>query len=341
MQLGRASALAVGALLVSGCDFPTAAPILEHQWLVPVDRSTISVAELLPAGVSISGGAFLVRVDPIVSARTLGQLCSVCGPLQGRTVPVPPFTASFTSSTALPDDVVSAVLAGGAVQLSIRNGFSFNPLANGGELVVTLRDGASGRQLGRLELRGPADALPPGGFVTRAITLAPGSLGSTVTSVTELSVRAGSVARIDNSQEVRITATPSNVLISSARVNVGGEAVSFETVELDVEDLEDFESDIQEGAVVLEVTNPFGVAFSGQITLAYPGGTIRKSVTIGSGATSSVSIPFTVDELRAFLGTNPVHLSGSATVAGGAITITPQQVVEIDAKIRVTLRLGE
>jgi hypothetical protein len=215
MQLGRARALAVGALLSSGCDFPTAAPILEHQWLVPVDRSTISVAELLPAGVSISGSAFAVTVSPVVSAGTLGSLCSICGPLQGQTVPVPPFQGTFTSSTALPADVVSGVLASGTVQVSIRNGFSFNPLANGGELVLTLRDGAAGRQLGRLELRGPADALPPGGTVDRTLTLALGAVGSSLTAVTDVMVPAGTVARIDNTQEIRVTATPTSVLVSA------------------------------------------------------------------------------------------------------------------------------
>jgi hypothetical protein len=65
-------------------------------------------------------------------------------------------------------------------------------------------------------------------------------------------------------------------------------------------------------------------------------------VAIGAARTSTVVIAFTAEELRAFLGTSPVTLSGSATVAAGAgaITVTPQQVVEIAAKIRLTLLIG-
>jgi hypothetical protein len=342
MQFGRASALAVAALLGSGCDFPTEPPILEHDWVVPVDRTTVSVAELLPVGVTLSGGAFALAVEPVVSARTLGSLCPPCAPLDGQTVPVPPFQASFGSSSRLPADVTSAVLASGTVQLSLRNGLAFNPLANGGVIVITLRDGAAGRQLGRLELRGPGDALPAGGTLTRTVALAPGAIGPVLTSTTDLTVRAGSVARIDTDQEIRLTATPAGVLASSAGVDVSGEPVTFESVEVDVADLEDFEEDIASGALLLDVTNPFGVALNGQIRVIYPDGTLTKPVTIGAAPRSSVSIPFSADELRAFIGAAPVTLSGSGTVAGGAgaITVAPQQVLDIAAKLRLTVQIG-
>ena len=90
------------------------------------------------------------------------------------------------------------------------------------------------------------------------------------------------------------------------------------------------------------MVNPFGVALTGQIRVSYPGGEIAKPVTIAAAGTSRVSIPFTGDELRAFLGTTPVLLSGFGTVSAnaGAITVTPQQVVEIEAKIQLDVQIG-
>ena len=66
-------------------------------------------------------------------------------------------------------------------------------LANGGRVVITLRDGAAGRQLGRLELNGPGDALPAGGTANRTIALAAGPIGSALAGVTEVAVVAGTV----------------------------------------------------------------------------------------------------------------------------------------------------
>src|SRR5690606_18564830 len=166
MDSGRVRALAVGALLLVGCDVPTGAPVVEQRWDAPLTPSAIPVGELLPAGVAEAGGALELVVPAAAAARTLGALCPACVSLSGLTAPVPPFTGGFEGVTALPADVASAELTEGSAAVTIRSGLPFDPLAGGGRLTVAVRDGTQGRVLGELELDGArGDALPAGATV--------------------------------------------------------------------------------------------------------------------------------------------------------------------------------
>lgn len=344
MYLGRTRALAAAAIAVVGCDVPTEVPILEHSWELPVEGSTISVDEFLPAGVSVNGGSFVVSVDPVTTDRGLGSLCGACALLHGRTSPVPPFAGEFGTTAELPADVFGAILVSGSVRLAIRNGFSFDPLEGGGRVVITLSDGSGGRQLAELEVGGAlGDRLPPGGTLTRDVDLAPGDIGTTITSTAMIAVLGGALVRVDTAQEISVTVTPASILVGSAQVDVAEQAVVLETVDLDVEDVDsDVAERVQEGAVILDITNPFGVSAAGQIEVHYLGGVITKSLTVDGAASSRVSVAFSGGELRAFLGTSPVTLTGSARVSAGAgvITVSPGQILGIDARIQLRLTIG-
>ena len=61
--LGRVILLVTLAAL-SGCDYPTTVPPIDVRWVFPIDDQSISVVELLPADVAISGGNFQVDVPP-------------------------------------------------------------------------------------------------------------------------------------------------------------------------------------------------------------------------------------------------------------------------------------
>lgn len=341
MKTIRATLVLAGLAVLTGCDVPTEAPILEQRWILPVDNSTISVNELLPAGVTASGNNFSVTVGAFTTNKTLGDLCGTCSPLNGLSAPVPAFEGSLSLSQTLPANVSQATVVSGSALIAIQNGFSFDPLAGGGSLTVVVYDGQGGRELGRTVFSAP---LAAGATVTRTLTLAGGAIGSTLYANATLSSPGGQTTTINTSQTLTVTATPSPVLVSAARVNVAGRAVTVAPVDLDVADIDSAITDrIQNGGIILEITNPFGVGVGAQLEIAYPGGKITKPLSVGSGATSTSTLSYSGDELRAFLGKSGVRMTGSGTVSSSAgyINLTPGQQVLIKAKIDLTLRIGD
>ena len=104
--LGRAILL-VTLTALSGCDYPTAVPLIDVLWVFPIEDQSISVVELLPANVAISGGNFQVDIPPATLNQTLGELCPACIPLAGLTELKPAFHLVYDQNTSLPTDVVS------------------------------------------------------------------------------------------------------------------------------------------------------------------------------------------------------------------------------------------
>lgn len=341
MNVSRAALSLLGIAALAGCDtIPTEAPILEQRWILPVDNTTISVNELLPSGVTTSGNSFSVAMGAFNTGATLGSLCAQCGPFQGLTAPMPAFQGSLTVSQSLPSGVSAATVQSGSVTVAIQNGFNFDPIAGGGSVTLTLTDGPGGRQLAQEVITGTMAA---GSTRSAVLTLAPGAIGSSVVATAVVNSHGGQIATVDNSRSLTVTATPGPILVGSATVNVSNRTVSVDPVDLDVEDIDEAISDrIETGAIVMDVSNPFGVALSVQVDINYPGGKITKTLGIGGGATSTATLSYTGDEFRTFLGRSPVTLTGNGTVAAaaGSITVTPGQQAVINAKIDLTLQIG-
>lgn len=340
MKSIRAALTLVGLAALAACDIPTEAPIVEQRWILPVDNTTISVSELLPTGVAVSGNNFAVTVGAFNTSKPLGELCPACVPVNGLTAPVPAFNGTFTLSQSLPADVASATVVSGSAVIAVQNGFGFDPLAGGGTMTVILTDGQGGKQVGQTVFSG---AMAANSTRTQTLTLAPGSVGSTLFVTAVLTSPGGQIATINTAQRLTITATPSPILVSSARVNVANQSVAFNPVNLDVEDIDDAIADrIVSGGIVLEVTNPFGVSVGAQLDITYPNGKITKSLSIAGGATSTATLSYTGNEFRAFLGQPNVRLTGTGSVSSsaGSITLTPGQQVVIKAKIDLTLKIG-
>jgi hypothetical protein len=341
MKSIRATLVLAGLAVLTGCDIPTEAPILDQRWILPVDNSTISVNELLPSGVTVSGNNFAVSVGAFTTNKSLGDLCGTCVALNGLTAPVPSFNGNLNLSQTLPANVSQATVVSGSAVIAIQNGFSFDPLAGGGSLTVTVYDGQGGKQVGQTVFSAPMAA---GTTVTRTLTLAAGTLGATLYVDAVLASPGGQNALIGTGQRLTITATPNPILVSSARVNVASRSVTVAPVDLDVSDIDSSITDrIQSGGIILEITNPFGVAVGAQLDISYPGGKITKTLSVASGATSTSTLSYTGDELRAFLGKSGVRMTGSGSVSSSAgyITVTPGQQVLIKAKIDLTLRIGD
>lgn len=338
----------VGALGL-GCDVPTDLPILEQSWVIEVEGSTIGVEELLPPEVALSGGSFDVAVDPVSTNQTLANLCTSCvnSPVP---VPVPAFADSFDVSQPLPGDVTEATVTGGAIDLTIDNGFEFDPLEDGGSgagtIVVSLFDAVTLAPMGSVTWDGAAgDSLPPGTSDTKVLPVAAGVIGNTLLVRTEVSVPGGQLADSMNVTGDRLTttATPTSLLLSQASVSVSNKTIAFGPDAIDTEDvggLIDIES-IQEGAIVLSVTNPFGVTLVGSLDIGPTGTPVSKPLNIPTAASSTVPIAYTGDQLRSILGQPDVTFGGSGNVNSSTpVVVTPTSEIGIQTSIAFTVQIG-
>jgi hypothetical protein len=330
-------ATAAAILTLSACDVPTEPPMFEPRWIVPINETSLSVSELLPVGVAVSADAFDVSVDPVSTIETLGNLCPDCAAVDGMTEPVPPFNGSFASTQGLPADVGSAEVSGGSIDIEILNGFSFDPLDNGGSVTISIADDLTGQVLGELVLENPTDDLTPNVPVVRSMTIQAGFITGPIRATTTVDAPGGQEALIDVSDEIYVTATVQSLLVSSVTVDVGSRSVTLDEQEVGLQDIDQEVADrIIEGTIILDVDNPFGVGLEGTIEI---GGT-SKALSISSASTSTVTLSYTGDELRSFIGQPNVRFSGSGVANGDAVTIQPGQVMLLDATLDFTILIG-
>lgn len=330
-------AAAATIFTLTACDVPTEPPMFEPRWIVPVDETSLSVDELLPASVAVSGDAFDVSVDPVSAVETLGDLCSGCAAADGMVAPVPPFNGSFVSTQGLPADVGSAEVSGGSIDIEILNGFGFDPLDNGGSVTITIADDLTGEVLGELVLEDPTDDLTPNIPELRSISVQPGSITGPIRATTTVDAPGGQTALIDVSDMIEVTATVQSLLVSSVTVDVGSRSVTLDEQQIGLEDIDAEIADrIIEGTIILDIDNPFGVSLEGTIEI----GSISRSISITDASTSTVTLSYTGDELRSFIGQPNVLFSGSGVANGDAVTIRPGQVMLLDATLDFTILIG-
>jgi hypothetical protein len=324
--------------ILAGCDIPTEPPIIEQRWMIEVDETSISVDELLPSAVTVVGSDFEVAVDPVSGLETLGVLCgNACDAVDGMVAPVPAFEGAFTSTQTLPSDVLAAALSGGSIEIAIANNLSFDPLYDGGTIVISIADDATGTSLGQIMLDGSLDVLVPGTSEVRTLVLSAGDVSGALRATTTVDAPGGQLAPIDVSDFIEVTATVASMLLSSVTVDVGSRSVSFDEQALDLEDLDsDLTDRIVSGAVILDVTNPFGVAIDGTVEI----GATSKAFSIDGGSSSTSTLSYTGDELRSFMGQPNITFSGSGIANGTAVTIAPGQEMAVRATLDFTLEIG-
>ncbi|MCH7991995.1 MAG: hypothetical protein IIC35_06215 [Gemmatimonadetes bacterium] len=339
MNPSRMLLIAAPSLLLSGCDIPSAAPIIEQRWILTVEETTLGVDELLPTSVTVSGSTFDISVDPVTAGASLLDMCPDCAALDGLAfeVPVPAFSGSFGSSQALPTEVISAEIVGGSISIQIDNGLSFDPLAGGGTIVIEVRNGSGGPLLGDLTLDGATEVLAPGGTVTRVLTLVAGTLDAPLVATTVVNVAGGQTTFVDVAETIDVVATVNSILVSSLTINVPGQTVTIDPIAVDLDDIDsDMADHIVQGAIILDVENPFAVSLNGDVDI----GPTTKSFAISGAGTSRVSLLYTGDELRSFIGLAGATFSGSGTAIGSAVTIRPGQMMTIEVTLDLTIEIG-
>jgi hypothetical protein len=362
---GRASArpriLALAALpMLAGatgaCDIPTEAPQWEQRWIVPADRTTVGVEELLPDKVWVTPdrSAFTVRVDPVSFHESLGSLCPACAPWDGLFVPKPAFRGDFHESVDLPEDVEEVQARSGRVEVVARNAFGFDPLrppgGSPGTVTVSLRDGGpDGPLLDRLVVDGATTSFGPGSLLTRVLEYS-GPVGATLTVSVDVDSPAGGLDPADRVlvslvDEIQVTATPQLLEVTSAVIRVAGRSFDLIDTDLEVEELDQELVDrVRSGAFLMEISNPWSVAAAIDLTISGPtmGPPITKNVMVPAASYSSVRVDFTQAELRSFLGEPGVTLSGEGTVATGIgpVTLAPKQVLVVQTRLDLVLLVG-
>lgn len=353
----------LGATLVAaalaGCDVARFAtdpkPILEETWNFPATSTSISVAELLPASVSIystpastppDSSAFLVNVNNVTFTRRLGDVCAQCQTLNGTTAVKPAFVLTAGSATGLPPNVVSATLAGGTITYSIVNALSFDPIRvralsdpTQGFLVVVIKSGTA--IVGRDSINGATTAFPAGTTLTRSINLAPNVISGFSVDLTVDSPQGDHTEFIDANGTLQTTATIGNVRVGSVTINVPNKTVSNppQTV-----DLSSFGSNVVAATFEMTILNPWAVSGALSVGFASPTATITKSLVVPAGSTPpvaqvrSVSLDST-DLSRLVRQKVNVTLNGSMT-GTQPVVVTPKQTIAIDNRIILKIRTG-
>lgn len=339
MNTDRAALAGMAAcVLLAGCEIPTALPIAVQWWQIPLEETTLGVDGLLPDGVVVKGSDFEVSVDPVATSKTLGDLCgNVCDVVNNQVVMIPAFGGLLASSQSLPDDVVSATISGGSIEVEIANGFTFDPLLGGGTITVDLTNGVGGVSLGQITLDGTTDVMAPGSTVTRTLTLVSGTLDGQLATTTTVNIVGGQEALVQVSDALSVVARANAIRVSEVVVDVPSQAITFDPVDIGVKDIDsDVTDKIGQGTITLKVNNPFAASFSGNVVI---GPTSKPFVIAGSGP-STVQLAYSSDELRLFLGQPGITFSGSGTATGVAVTITPLQELTIEATLDVTIEIG-
>lgn len=338
-----AAALALAGASLSGCEVPTEFPQWDTHWVIPAGRTSIPVAALVAGDLSESEGGETFEFDlPAISVtRSLGELCEVCRPLDGFTVPKPPFTISAASNTPIPAGVISATLAAGTLQLQIRHDLSFDPLRPGGGergfLTISAVSGAS--VLARDSLSGNDVALPPGGVFRHELRLRPATVAGPIEVRMTLHSPAGDPVTIDLDHRLTLEVPPAVIRLTNVRLRFTGREVSSSPIVLELHEIDGAVSArLQSGAVLLEVANPFELTAELELRITAGKTVVVKSFEIVPG-NSEIRIALSGEEIRSIVGQPQVVLllNGRVTSSPGGTAVEPGDEIGFGARLELVV----
>lgn len=334
--------------LLAACDVPTAAPKWDTKWDVPSKSTTISVATLLPSGVSVTSdnSAFNVTVPAVNITRVLGDDCASCLAGDGTTMAKPQFQSLGNATATLPANVVTASTVRDTLVVTVNNGYNFDPLRPSatarGYLKITVTSGIA--SAARDSIDGADIAMPAGGVLVRRIPLTGmvnGAQGILVS--TKIYSPAGDNVLMDAKRTVSFVASVGSFLASSAAVNVSNQPISAAATTLDLTSISSGITDrLNGGSLVMSVTNPFNVGGTLSVKLSGSGVSIVKPLTLAGNSTAAAStINFTTAELQSLFGKLiNLTIDGSVNETGTSVSVQPNQTVTIGTRIIVDVNAG-
>lgn len=348
----RRSVVTLAVVGLAACEFPTGLPQWEQTWEVPGERITVSVAELLPTGVDISDdGASFVTEAPGTSVRfSLSDMCPTeCAALDGSFAPKPAFGDTIVTTTTLPADLVSATLSGGAFSATMAHNFNFDPLRPSQDTAnprgyIVMRISSNGFVVAEDSIHGDDQAFPEGTSISPELLIQPVDVTDTLQIEIQIYSPAGDPTTIELADTLGVTLDPSTIEIAEATVNAASVPIDGEPVTMDFAGMDSTLVDrVQSGALVFDVSNPFTVTGTLDMTFNLPSGAIQRSLTVAEGEYQE-RLEFDGSELRDLLGSETVELVTSGTIAasgaGGTITINPTQVLTLDNDFELVVLIG-
>jgi hypothetical protein len=336
---------------LAACEFPTEPPKWEQTWKVPGESITVSVAELLPAGVALTAdsSAFVTDAPGTTLSLSLTELCgSACEAAHGFSVPKPEFQDTLRTTSALPGDLVSATLSGGSLNATLAHTFSFDPLrpsqdpANPrGYLVVRVT--SSGNVVAFDSIHGDDTGFPSGTTLSPGLTVNPVAVADSLDIEVAIYSPQGDNATIDTTSTLTVDVATSTLEISEATVNASAITIDPVTTVMDFGGVDStLVERIQSGALLFDIANPFTVTGTLDVSFQGPSFTpIQRTLSIAQG-TYADSIAFSGDELRSILGGEAVDVvaSGNVAAAGGTVTVTPTQRLVLDNEFQLVILIG-
>jgi hypothetical protein len=346
----RGSLIVLVAAGAAACDFPTEPPRYEQTWVVPVERITIGVAELLPAGIDLSAdsAAFVTETPEASIAVSLAEACGTpCVLASGLEAPKPAFRDTLRATITLPADLVSAALTGGALDATLAHDFSFDPLRPGadpdaprGHIVIRVTSG--GNTVAFDSIDGADRAFPAGVDLVPSLDVMPVEANDTVAMEIALYSPAGDSTTILATDTLGVRFAPSALLIGSATIAASGITIDSVTTRLDFGDIDaTTAARVQRGALRFGVRNPFTV--TGALDMVFTGDfpAIERVLAIREGDYGE-RLEFTGTEVRAILGSEGVEAvaSGSVSAEGGTLTVAPPDALVLDSEFELVLFIG-
>ena len=330
---------------LSACDFPTGIPRWETTWITPGQETSVSVVELLPAGLGVNAdtSAFVLTLDTVSAAFVLADFCPACPPSPVVAIPKPAFQGTVELDVPLPAEVESVSITSGMIIVVLENNFDFDPIRPSasarGDITLELRSGTT--LVGSLVIDGNQRAFAPNTTIRDTMNFNAATVGDTLTLEVELDSPAGDPTTMSSNDGLEVTVWSPSIEVAQATVTVTGQTFEGEETELDLEDV-DAGDRVKAGTIFLDIENPLGVSGSLSVTIdpgaPDTGSPIVRNVALAAGNTT-VQLDFNEEEIQRLIGTTST-LTVSGTMNAGTITIQPDDVIGVTARLRVTVEVG-
>src|SRR5205085_11208465 len=118
-------------------------------------------------------------------------------------------------------------------------------------------------------VNGTTTSFAPGATLSVPIALTAGSITDALDVTVTIDSPAGDAVLMTTSSEVTATATPSNLVASSAQVRVQNRQITATQVQLDVGNIDSAVPDhLKGGSLIFSISNPFAVPGTLALTIA-------------------------------------------------------------------------
>ena len=338
----------LAAIGLAACDVVTEPPSWEQEWQVPVPSGSLALtaAELLPEGVTVNADstAFITTAPGAEIVVALSEICPTCAGLSVATKPE--FRDTLTTTTEIPADLLSATLQAGAFDFSISHDFNFDPLrpsddpaAERGFLVVSVL--SDGQVISRDSISGEDTAFPGGTTLTPDLEFGTAEVGNQLQLRMRVYSPTGDATTFDANDDLTAALAPTTVGITEATVAVPEQAIGPEVKSVSLAFDPAMIDRVQNGALLMEVRNPFDVTGLLDVAFQLPDRTIQRAIPLAEGTTSE-RVAFSGQELRDILAADDLELAREGSVAGtgGTVTVSPGEAVDFDLELELIVLIG-